>query len=437
MTWIRDTLEKWDWATADDVDFVSEEAEKKFATRKKRLVTALENKKPDRVPFAPEAAGNYQFHYTDTTHGEALDDYDKLVESFVTTVTDFDWDIHPRPTAFPKHVFQAVGYKPLLFPGEELKDEAVTYQFVEPGQEVKGVQYPEMDPEEYEDLARDPTDFNLRSYLPTVCEALEPFENMNPIGAISGYYSGFLDKLGAPGMEEAFEALAEASRETKRYSKATGEAIARTEAAGYPPWTGANVDAPLDVIGDNRRGTEGVLTDMYRRPEELKKACDALVPYLIEHGVRSAKYSQNPFVTFRLHKGIFMSPEQYEEFYWPSLKKTVEGLIENDCIPHLYAEGDYRPYLDIIGESPEEKVIIHIEDGIYEANEQLADDYCLTGGIDTSLLEVGSTEEVREATRKAVEVLGEDGGFVLQPSAPMDTAKPENLRAIEQVLKQR
>lgn len=89
------------------------------------------------------------------------------------------------------------------------------------------------------------------------------------------------------------------------------------------------------------------MTDIRRRPEKLLKAIDAMTPIAIDMGVRGAKAAGVPFVWIWLHKGVdeFMSDEQYKTFYWPSLKKLIEGLIAEDLIPIVYGEGSMNDRL--------------------------------------------------------------------------------------------
>ena len=49
---------------------------------------------------------------------------------------------------------------------------------------------------------------------------------------------------------------------------------------------------------------------------------------MVGMGVGGAMANNNPLVFIPLHKGAdgFMSNEQFEKFYWPSLKKVMIGL---------------------------------------------------------------------------------------------------------------
>ena len=93
--------------------------------------------------------------------------------------------------------------------------------------------------------------------------------------------------------------------------------------------------APFDFFGDVLRGTKGIMTDMYRRPEKLIQAMERVTPLLVEDGVNGANASGCPVVFIPLHKGTggFMSQKQFETFYWPSLKQVMLGLIEEGIVP--------------------------------------------------------------------------------------------------------
>ena len=159
---------------------------------------------------------------------------------------------------------------------------------------------------------------------------------------------------------------------------------------------------------------------------------------MIEWGISSSKAVcgatgiQNPRIFIPIHKGAggFMSNAQYEEFFWPTLKALIMGLIDAGLTPYVYTEGEYSDRLSIIKDVPKGKVIYHIEKDIYKAKEILGDTACLVGGPTASLLNMGSPDEVRDSCKKLIDVVGKDGGFIMDSGCPLDDAKPENVRAM-------
>jgi len=125
-----------------------------------------------------------------------------------------------------------------------------------------------------------------------------------------------------------------------------------------------------------------------------------------------------------------MSNKQYEEFWWPSMKKVMEDIIDEGFIPYLYTEGIYTERLPIIKDIPKGKAIYHIETDIFKAKEILGDTVCLAGGPPASLLNTGTPQEVKDYCKKLIDVIGEGGGFIMDVEVPLITAKVENVKAM-------
>ncbi len=74
---------------------------------------------------------------------------------------------------------------------------------------------------------------------------------------------------------------------------------------------------------------------------ECLKALERLTPLYIKQGVGMASFAGNPVVFILLHKGAdgFMSDEQFETFYWPTLKALILGLATKDVCPFYFVRG--------------------------------------------------------------------------------------------------
>ena len=105
------------------------------------------------------------------------------------------------------------------------------------------------------------------------------------------------------------------------------------------------------------------MLDMYRRPEKIDKACETLLPLMIESGVSGFKGTGNPRIFIPLHKGLdgFMSLEQFKRFFWPTLRALMMGLIDEGLIPCPFFEGDCTSRLEVIKDIPEGKAIYKFE----------------------------------------------------------------------------
>ena len=175
------------------------------------------------------------------------------------------------------------------------------------------------------------------------------------------------------------------------------------------------------------------MLDMFRMPEKLIKATEKLVPILIRMGFEQAAKNRNPIVGLMLHKGPegFMSLDHYRKFYWPSLRAVMIGLIDQGCVPMPLFEGEYTSRLEIIKDIPRGKAIYWFEKvDIAKAKEILGDTVCFRGNVPVSLLHAGSPQQVKDYVKTLIDVVGRDGGLMVDCGVWFDEAKHENVKAM-------
>jgi len=205
------------------------------------------------------------------------------------------------------------------------------------------------------------------------------------------------------------------------------------EQFGMPqPMTGAFL-APFDAIADAMRGLHGIMMDMYRRPEKLIQACDVLVDEMVQFALTTADPLKRYPIFVPTHKPMFLSPEQFETFYWPSFKRTMERLIGSGYTIRAYLEGDWHHHWSHMLELPKGKVLCDIDNqgDIFRAKADIGHHQCLSGGIPDSLFILGKPVEIRERVKLLCETIGRDGGLLINGGCniPYDT-RPENYRAM-------
>ncbi len=403
---------------------MSKSPEVMYDERLKRIQDAIALKKPDRVPVVP-LFEMFPAHYAGITVHEAMTDYAKANEAWKKTILDFDPDAYLNPIlAYPSRSLEALDYQLLKLPGRDLASDK-TYQFVED-------EY--MQAEDYDAFLDDPSDYMIRTYYPRVFKALEPFKALAPLH--DGYWLGMLGVIASfsnPELPKAFEALVKAGNEMMDWFVSLGTFDAQMKELGYPCFNGAATFAPFDVIGDTMRGTRGIMLDMYRQPDKLLKAIERVTPWTLDMGINGAKMTGNSFVWFFLHKGIdnFMSDEQFREFYWPSLREVIVGLVDAGMTPCVYSEGRFNDRLEVLADVPKGKVLYHFEEvDMKKAKEILGDVACISGNVPLSLLTKGTPEQVKEYCKFLIDVVGEGGGFILDTDAVIDEASVENVRAM-------
>ena len=414
-------------------------AERLFNERQKRIQDAIALKVPDRVPIMPFDTG-WCYKYTGTTFEEAHYDYDKRNRVRAKTIQEVPFDAFSPSNELSGTVYDLLDFRQIKWAGAKRESSRVgstsIFQFVEPG-----TGYEEMTEEDYDWFLDDPSDYLIRGHLPKICGICEPFKNLPPMRHLVSYNLGLfsiLSALGSPDAIKAIEALREAAIETRKMSLSTVSWLKEMKELGFPALAHGSTYTAFDYLADMLRGTRGAMVDMYRNPDKLKQALERITPWMIAWGINnnkgqcSATGIDNPRVIIPLHKGAggFMSNAQYEEFYWPTLRQLIIGLIDAGLTPYVYTEGVYTERLPIINDVPKGKILYNIEVDIFEAKKILGDTACLVGGPPSSLMNTGSPEEVKEYCRKLIDVVGEGGGFIMGVQLPLLTDKVENVKAL-------
>lgn len=419
------------WLTPRHVSFINPEAEAAYKRRVRRIRDAVELKHtPDRVPVFP-FVGFFPAHYCDTTPRDVMYDYGILSKSWKKYVLDFEPDAHsgcflPGPGKF----FEHLDYKLYAWPGHGTAAH-FPYQCLED-------EY--IRPDEYDALIRDPSYFMQSTYMPRIFGALKGFNKLPPLTGIHelAFTAMNLAPYGDPEIQAAQTTFLEAALEAHRWSASVNRWEIEMASRGFPGMFGGFSKAPFDVIGDTYRGSKGIILDMYRQPDKLLEALNALVPLMIELGLDSAQKKDHPIVFIPMHKGDdqFMSKEQYGTFYWPSLKRVLLGLIEQGCIPYCYAEGAYNTRLEMLREIPKGTSIWAFDQtDLKKAKRVLGDIACIGGNMPATLLCFGTTREVEDHTKALIDTAGENGGYILITGAVLDEARPANLKTMIEVTK--
>ena len=126
-----------------------------------------------------------------------------------------------------------------------------------------------------------------------------------------------------------------------------------------------------------------------------------------------------------------MSLEKFETFYWPTLKRLIQGIADVGLTPCVFFEGNYTSRLEYLLELPEGKVFGHFDTtDIFRAKEILNGHMCIVGDVPCSLLQTGTVQDVKDYCKKLINVVGKDGGFIMSTRSPVDDVKTENLKAM-------
>src|SRR3990170_1504708 len=93
-----------------------------------------------------------------------------------------------------------------------------------------------------------------------------------------------------------------------------------------------------------------------------------MAPHLLHVAHITADPGKKVPIGLWMHRGCvpFISPPQFEKFYWPTLKWIIEELAKMGHQVLFYAEGEWNPNLKYIAELPDLSIIYHVAgDGGY------------------------------------------------------------------------
>lgn len=412
------------WLSAPGVTFQNPEAEKQYKARVTRLSKALQNQEPDRVPCIIPA-GLYAAYYNGGNLNKVMYDYEELKRAWRKLNNEFETDASMGPALVPPgRALDITDYQMYKWPGHGLDKSVLSYQCVEAER---------MRADEYDAFINDPTDFWLRTLFPRIFGKLTGLAQLPALGTFEEIATQAIIPFGLPDVQAALKALMDAGTEAMVWAQAVGEVMAETQAMGIPGMAGGLAKAPFDTLGDTLRGTQGIMMDMFQRPEKLHEAMERITPLTIRNAIGMADGSGVPIVIMPLHKGAdtFMSVKQYETFYWPTFRKIIMALVNEGIVPILFAEGSYNKRLEIIGDFPKGTVAWYFDQtDIFHAKEVIGDTCCILGNVPTSLIMTGTPQQVKEHCRKLIEGCGKGGGYVLSGGAMVDAGNPDNLRAM-------
>jgi uroporphyrinogen-III decarboxylase len=412
---------------------MKEEAEKLYQEREKRFDDVVALRVPDRVPIMV-SWGFLPALQAGMTIQEVMYDPEKLWTSQWDFTYKFQPDMEQNPYGlrFLGPVLDALDFKQLKWAGRGLGPNT-SYQFVE-------AEY--MKAEEYDWFLDDPSDFIVRRHLPRICGRLKGLEVLPTLHNFITYYMGIpfgLIPFTSPEVTDALNALREAGNEAIRLASYSRRFAEKAKEEGFPLQFGGMTQAPFDTLGDFLRGTKELMLDMYRRPEKVIKACEKLLPYMFDLAVGPAKASGNPRIFIPLHKGLdgFMSLEQFNKFFWPTLRELMVAMINEGLVPIPFFEGNCESRLEIIKDIPAGKACYKFEaTDMLKAKKVLRDTVCIRGNVPLSILATGTPDQVRQYCKKLIDTAGKDGGYIMDSSTGLDDAKPENVKAMFQFTKE-
>jgi hypothetical protein len=327
-----------------------------YAERAKRVRDVIELREPDRVPITV-----FPDPHAHCGMPNSASYYDPMTLKRAMRKIAVDIEPDNAEPGFPAcgAAMTELDVKNALWPGGPVSDD-YEYQFIE-GEYMKA--------DEYDMFLKDPTGFVLRRYLPRVYGALEPLAKLPPMDSMFQgveYLSPIFD---SPEFRKMAARLSNAGKKIAEFRKNVGDTQADLAELGFPPFAhfgaGGVGGAPFDTISSFLRGMKGSMLDMYRQPDKLLQACDAVLDRRIARAMPAPPNEKDyPLkIAMPLWRGdpTFMSESQFKKFYWPGLKKSLQTHADLGYVPVPFFEAPFGDRLKYLLELPKGKVLPSID----------------------------------------------------------------------------
>jgi len=388
---------------------MSEDARELYQQRLHRYVTACYNGMPDRIPirvFAEELAAKYAGY----SNFDAAVDHELQFDVNRKFATELGCDaVQTNSIVNWMGMMKAIGWKGIYFPGIGLPVESCT-QWTEPSNEENAF----MKADEYDRFIDDPTAFLLEAWLPRFTEHIravgDPVTFEHSMSLINGVlaYNLFFNT----------------------WARKHEELVA----SGVVPAVSSVLKAPLDILGDKLRGYVNLVYDLHERREKVIAACETLMPHLFHLVSRGADPEHNIPSIIWMHRGCvpYITPRDFDEIYWPTLKPIVEELWAQGQQIVFYAEGNWDHHLEAFAELPEKSIIFHVDKtDIFKAHETFGHKFSISGGVPNELLAIGTQDDIRSYCKKIINGVAREGGYIMDAgSLILDDVKIENIKAM-------
>lgn len=404
---------------------IGKSARQLFEERQKRLNDAIDLKVPDRVPISC-AMGCFPAKYAGILCSAAFYEYETWYAAYEKALKEF------RPDTFLPTYFKSGAALEILDP--------LTMRWpghgADPHHGFQSIEVESLKADEYDLYMRDPTDYLLRHHLSRVSRNLEGMAALPPLykllaGPVPEQFAA--EAFARPEVAKALKTILKAGREMRKGNRRQAKFTKMLASYGYINTTVAAALPPYDIISHSLRGMTGTMYDMFRQPDKVLELCEFILKKTLEtiELKPSANGRANIFMTNTRGSDEFLSQKQFDKFYWPTFKKLVVELCARGGFPNIFFEGKFDSRIEYLLEFPKGKFIARFDTtDIFRAKEILKDHCCIEGNIPSSLLQVGTRDEVIAYCKKLIDVVGKDGGYILSPRSSTDEVKPENLKAM-------
>ncbi len=399
--------------------------------REQRIMNAVHLKPTDRVPVV-SSIGYFAAKYAGIPCSAAYYDFDAWYNAYKKTLQDFQPDmLFPEGYKSGKALEILEPYQ-MRWPGYNL----------DPYESHQSIEVDNMKADEYDYYMQDPSDYMLRIHASRTSEKMAGLANLPRLSEI-GFGAMGLQMLAMafsdPKLSTAVHTLEKAGRQMRRDQLKMVKFNKLIFDMGYPEMFNGAAMPPFDVVSHSVRGMKGTMLDIYRQPEKVIEMCEYLLNKTIERPLPPPTENGyiRIFMTNTRGSDDFMSTKVFDKFYWPTFKKLVMSLIKRGATPFIFFEGNFTSRLEYLLDFPKGSLLARFDTtDIHRAKDVLKGHLCIEGNVPSTLLQVGSVQEVKDYCKNLIDTVGKGGGYILSPRSSTETANPANLRAMIEFTKE-
>lgn len=185
------------------------------------------------------------------------------------------------------------------------------------------------------------------------------------------------------------------------------------------------------------RGSENAMKDLYKNPEALGELCEIALSSLIVYAVAIINTGVDIlFISDPSSSGDAISKKHWEQYGKPLTTRLVKLVKRTGIKTIMHICGDNSDRLESMAETGVDCLSLDEPVDFEKARKLLGPDYCLMGNVSTSLLAMGSPEDVAAATKEVIEKAGRNGALLVSGACILpDMCPPENIQAMVEAAK--
>jgi hypothetical protein len=197
---------------------------------------------------------------------------------------------------------------------------------------------------------------------------------------------------------------------------------------------------PIEFFNSVGRGIKGLSIDARKHKSELIEALNAYYDIITQPSIDAALKKDNTDYVTDCYTALLaystLSVGQFEELYWPHLKKYLDQVIAANKTIYIYCESTMERFCEYFQDYPKGHIVMHLElDDPIQIRKKLPN-VCLAGGMTTDLLGHGTSQQCIDKAKMLIDSLG--SGYMMSQNKMMsfkNDCKRENLLALNEFLR--